>query len=193
MNEVSTLLPRPKIQVFRWIKEIVGTLGFIVAVFTLLQLAMPRSVVHGRSMEPNFEEGQRLVISRVNYLFGEPQRGDIIVFNPPDQDEGEPSLIKRVIGIPGDTVEFRDQQLYVNGIVLEETYINEPCTRSSCPDNQWVLGPDEYFMMGDNRNHSRDSRRFGPVPKENIVGEALLRFWPPQNVGIIHQYKFTGE
>lgn len=191
MTDLPIEYPRPKVQPLGWLREIVSTVVFIVAVFTLLQLALPRSVVHGKSMEPNFEEGQRLVISRLNYLFGQPQRGDIIVFNPPNQDPDEPSLIKRVIGIPGDVIEMRDQQLYINGELQVEPYINEPCDRSHCPDKRWELGPDEYFMMGDNRNHSNDSRRFGPVPRENVVGEALLRFWPPQNIGIIHQYKFS--
>lgn len=190
LQESQTELPRPKVQVFGWLREIISTLVFVIAVFTLLQLAMPRSIVHGRSMQPSFHDGERLVISRLNYLFGQPQRGDIIVFNPPGYDADDPSLIKRVIGIPGDVIEIKDQLVYVNGQQLDETYINEPCNRSSCQDNRWELGPDEYFMMGDNRNNSRDSRRFGPVPRENIVGEALFRFWPPQSIGIIHRYKF---
>lgn len=183
--------PRPRLGRGGWGREIVSTAIFVVAVFTLLQLAMPRSVVHGSSMEPNFIENQRLVISRVHYLFGEPQRGDIIVFNSPSPREpDEPSLVKRVIGLPGETIEFRDQQLYINGELMEEPYINGPCTSFRCRDNVWELGPDEYFMMGDNRNVSNDSRAFGPVPRENLVGEVLLRFWPLDKVGVVQQYRF---
>ncbi len=182
---------RPRLGRSGWGQEIVSTAIFVVAVFTLLQLAMPRSVVHGSSMEPNFVENQRLVISRVHYLFGDPQRGDIIVFNSPSPREpDEPSLVKRVIGLPGETIEFRDQQLYINGELMEEPYINGPCTSFRCRDNIWELGPDEYFMMGDNRNVSNDSRAFGPVPRGNLVGEVLLRFWPLDKVGVVQQYRF---
>lgn len=180
--------PRPKVLPFRLIRETLSTVAFVIAVFTLLQLAIPRSVVEGRSMQPTLQTGQRLVISRVNYLVSPPQYGDIIVFNSPAPlRDNEPPLIKRVIGLPGDTIEIRDLQVYRNGEQLDEPYINEVCRSNKCPDNTWVLGSDEYFMMGDNRNHSRDSREFGPVPGGNIVGEALIRFWPLTDIGIIHR------
>ncbi|GAB4526379.1 MAG: signal peptidase I [Anaerolineae bacterium] len=186
-------LPRPRVRQPGLLREIISTIAFVIAAFTLLQLALPRSVVHGRSMDPTLGEGQRLIISRLNYLFGEPQRGDIVVFNSPEPlNEGEPPLIKRLIGKPGDVVEIRDRLVYVNGEVLNEPYINEPC-QSKCADNRWELGPEEYFMMGDNRNHSNDSRAFGVVPRENIIGEALFRFWPLDSIGSIHQSRFPSE
>jgi len=186
--------PRPRLRLLGWGRELLGTAAFLIAVFTLLQLALPRSVVHGTSMEPSFSEGQRLVISRLNYLFGDPQRGDIVVFNSPNPlRDNEPSLIKRVIGMPGDTIEFIDQQLYVNNVLLDEPYINEPCAARDCEDELWELGPDEYFVMGDNRNVSRDSRAFGPVPGENIIGEALLRFWPIPAIDVVDHYRFPME
>ena len=167
---------------------------FAVAIFTLFELAMPRSIVDGRSMEPNFVNGQRLVISRVHYWLGEPERGDIIVFNSPKpRSENESALVKRVIGLPGDTIEFIDQQLYINGELVEEPYISEPCSRYRCEDEVWHLGPDEYFMMGDNRNVSNDSRAFGPVPQENVVGEVLFRYWPLEQFGIVQKYRFPAE
>lgn len=184
--------PRPTLRPWEWVREIISTLVFLVAVFTLLQLAMPRSVIHGASMEPSFAEGQRLVISRLHYLFGDPERGDIVVFNSPAPlRDNEPSLIKRVIGVPGDMIEWRDSQLYINGAVFDEPYIDEACRK--CGDNHWELGPDEYFVMGDNRNHSRDSREFGLVPRENFIGEALIRFWPLGNIGMVDQYRFPSE
>ena len=131
-------LPRPRVGQFRIIKELIGSIVFLVAVFTLLQLALPRSEVHGRSMEPTFVEGQRLIISRVNYMVGNPQRGDILVFNSPQSDSDDPSLIKRVVGLPGELVEIRDQEVYINGERLDEPYIKEPCTRQ-CRDRQWQL------------------------------------------------------
>ena len=179
-------LPRPRVGQFRMMKELIGTIVFLIAVFTLLQLALPRSEVHGRSMEPTFVEGQRLIISRVNYMVGNPQRGDVLVFNSPQSDSDDPSLIKRVVGLPGELVEIRDQEVYINGERLDEPYIKEPCTRQ-CRDRQWQLENDEYFVMGDNRNVSNDSRAFGPIKHSAIIGEALFRYWPLNAIGFIHQ------
>ncbi|PJF28909.1 MAG: signal peptidase I [Phototrophicales bacterium] len=179
-------LPRPRIGQFRAVKEVISTLLFLIAVFTLLQLALPRSEVHGRSMEPTFVEGQRLIISRINYMLGDPQRGDIVVFNSPQARDDDPSLIKRVIGLPGELVEIRDREVYINGERLDEPYIKEPCTRQ-CRDRQWQLANDEYFVMGDNRNVSNDSRAFGPIKHSAIIGEALFRYWPLNAIGFIHR------
>jgi len=178
--------PRPRVGKYRIIKEIVDVGVFLVAVFTLLQLALPRSEVHGKSMEPTFVEGQRLIISRVNYMIGDPQRGDIVVFNSPESDNDDPSLIKRVVGLPGETVEIKEREVYINGVKLNEPYIKEPCTRY-CRDRQWILADDEYFVMGDNRNVSNDSRAFGPIKHSAIIGEALFRYWPLSAIGFIHQ------
>ena len=184
--------PRPAIRLPGIWREGFDLLAMVVLVFVLVELAIPRFMVEGRSMQPNFQDGQRLIVSRVHYLFGNPGRGDIVVFNSPRNPDGEP-LIKRVIGLPGETVEIREQMVYVNGVPLEEPYINEPCTPSHCRDNMWELGTDEYFFMGDNRNHSNDSRRFGPVNYENIIGETLICYWPPSNWGIVTQIGFPAE
>lgn len=183
-----TSFPRPRVERFRFLRELSGTLLFGVAVFVFFQLAIPQSMVDGRSMEPTFEDGQRLFISRVNYMVNDPQRGEIIVFNSPDPLEvNEPPLIKRIVGMPGDVVEIIETEIYVNGELLNEPYINEPCRNFQCPDNRWELGPNQYFLMGDNRNHSRDSRDFGPVAGDHIIGEAVLRFWPPQDFALLHR------
>lgn len=184
--------PRPPLKSHGWLFDAFGTILLVIVVYTLVELAIPRFLVDGRSMQPSFFDGQRLIVSRVNYLFGIPQRGDIIIFNSPQQPNSEP-LIKRVIGLPGETVEIRHTIVFVNGVQLSETYINEPCTETNCRDNTWVLGPDEYFVMGDNRNHSNDSRRFGPIPRENIIGEALVRYWPPQDWGIVIRWRFEAS
>jgi signal peptidase I len=142
-------------------------------------------------MEPNFETGQFLIVSRVNYLIGEPERGDIVVFHYPGNPDED--YIKRVIGLPGQMVEIRETQVYVDGQLLSEPYINEQCTEGRCPDESWELGPDEYFVMGDNRNRSSDSRSFGPVLREYIVGEVLVRYWPPEDWGIVNQIAYPGD
>lgn len=141
-------------------------------------------------MQPNFHTGQVLMVSRVNYLLGNPERGQIVVFNPPNQPPDEPPYIKRVIGLPGETVEIRDTLVYINGQQISEPYINEPCLPTNCRDQVWTLGADEYFMMGDNRNHSSDSRRFGAVSRDRIIGEALVRYWPPSDWGIVSNIRY---
>ncbi len=164
------------------------------AIYALVNLTTVRFIVDGVSMAPNFETGQFIIVSRANYLFGEPERGDIAVFHFP-QDPTE-DYIKRVIGLPGDTIEFRSQQVYVNGELLYEPYINEPCEPRNCPDAVYTMGPDHYFLMGDNRNHSSDSRAFEGrgeegeefrVRREHIVGEAIIRYWPQDAWGIINR------
>jgi signal peptidase I len=169
----------------RLLRELIETAALIAVLYALVNLATARYVVDGLSMEPNFHNGQYLIVSRVNYLFGAPEHGDIVVFHYPNDPEKD--YIKRVIGIPGDVIELRDQAVYVNGEMIDEPYINEPCsaTVSLCRDEQWELGAGEYFMMGDNRNHSSDSRAFGPVNERFIVGEALLRYLPIQDWGLL--------
>ncbi len=168
-------------------RELVSTVIFVVAVTVLFDLAIPRSLVDGHSMEPTFYGDDRLVVSRIHYLLGEPERGDILVFNSlvPSESQRGVMLIKRVVGLPGETVTLRNQQIYIDGVPLAETYIKEPCGLMRCSDNIWSLGEDEYFMMGDNRNNSRDSRRFGPVPISKIVGQVVLRYWPLPSIGMI--------
>jgi signal peptidase I len=168
---------RPRLRTKRWLTELVQTAVFIVAMVALVNLSTARAVVDGPSMEDTLYTGQFLLISRLHYLFGDIHNGDIAVFFPPNEDD---RLIKRVIGSPGDTIEIRNKLVYRNGVQLDETYfVNGPCT-SRCNDEIWELGENEYFFMGDNRNRSRDSRVFGPVPKENIIGRAIIRYLPPQ-------------
>lgn len=176
----------------RFFREIIETLALVVGIFTLVNLATARFVVDGHSMLPNFDTGQWLLISRAHYLLGEPQRGDIVVFHYP-RDPAQ-DYIKRLIGLPGDTVEIRGTQVLVNGIELQEPYINEACLPAQCPDRMWQLGADEFFLMGDNRNHSSDSRvdSVGVIHRRYIVGEALVRYWPPSAWGIVTDIGFPG-
>jgi signal peptidase I len=176
--------PRPKLRrqgFASFAREILETLVLVVAIYSLVRLATASFMVVGPSMQPNFYDYQFLLVSRVNYLLGNPARGDIIVFHYPRDPEQD--YIKRVIGVPGDTVEIHDEQVYVNGVALSEPYINEPCR--TCSTGSWTLGPDQFFVMGDNRNHSSDSRYFGLVDRHFIVGQALIRYWPPGNWGIV--------
>ncbi|MBK9125434.1 MAG: signal peptidase I [Chloroflexi bacterium] len=189
-------IPRPRLRRPGILREILNNLFFIVCALIIAEMAFPRSTIDGPSMQPTLFTGQHLLISRIDYLLGEPKPGDIAVFDAP----GEPveMLIKRVIGVPGDTIEIkvfpaeRDAngavitagyaEVYRNGELLDEPYfVNRPCT--NCPSRAWDLGPNEYFLMGDNRNESKDSRQFGPVTRDRIVGRAIWRYLPPQDFG----------
>ncbi len=139
--------------------------------------------VKGASMEPNFEDGQYLVIDEVSYRFRNPERGEVIIFRyPPDPSQ---FYIKRIIGLPDETVEIVDGRVKILnserplGFVLDETGYLPPTIMTSGEVEQ-KLGPEEYFVMGDNRQSSFDSRRWGILPRANITGRVWLRAWPPQ-------------
>lgn len=140
--------------------------------------------VLGQSMEPNFGNGDYLIVDEISYRFSEAQRGDIIVFRFP-QDPSQ-KFIKRVIGLPGETVEIKEGNVYIDKegarYLLKEGYL--PQDLKTQGNFSLTLKEKEYFVMGDNRNYSYDSRRFGPLPKENIIGKVLIRAWPISNFKI---------
>jgi signal peptidase I len=131
-------------------------------------------------MEPNVHNGEYVIVNKTAYWFGHnPQRGDVVVFQAPDQPQND--RVKRVIGLPGDKVEVRsDGTVYVNGQQLEEPYLPPHHSGTS---GTWTVPEDEYFVMGDNRSVSYDSREGGPVPRSNIIGKAWLIIWPLHDWG----------
>lgn len=136
-------------------------------------------IVKGESMEPNFSDGDYLIVDEISYRFKSPERGEVIVFDPPTNKSVR--YIKRVIALPGETVEMKSGKITIydnNGsLVLDEAgYI--PQGYNTFGDVRISLGPDEYFVLGDNRSASLDSRSFGFLPSENIVGRVYLRAWP---------------
>lgn len=171
-------LPRPPLRGQSFLRDIVDTILLVVAIYTLISLTLPRYIVEGASMQPNFETGQWIIVSRLAYLFGQPQRGDVVILDFP---EPEKDLIKRLIGLPGETVEIHDGLVYINGEPLNEPYLNAPPRYRG----EWTLGPNEYFVLGDNRNNSRDSHAFGPVTADHIIGRALAVYWPPPSWGLV--------
>jgi signal peptidase I len=192
MTTLTQMKPRPNLQRPTFVREILETIILIGLVYTLVNLATVRFYIEGPSMQPNFWAGQFLIVSRASYMLGNPQRGDIVVFDAPGDDDtpDNPLLIKRLIGLPNETVEFNNGDVFINGTKLDQPFTNEQDCRTSCKDQTWHLGPDEYIFMGDNRNNSRDSRVFGPVTKDRIIGEAIVRYWPPKDWGIVTHYKF---
>lgn len=181
---------RPRLRLPGIMDEIIRTVIFIVIVTVFFDMAVPRSLVDGRSMQPTFEDSERLIVSRLHYFVTLPDRGDIIVFNSVDPNDPDVMLIKRVVGLPGETVTFINQNVYINGVLLDEPYIKEACSEFRCPDNEIILGAEEYFVMGDNRNNSQDSRRLGAIPINHIVGRVVFRYWPPERVGLIEHQNY---
>lgn len=169
-----TILPILDIKFIRY--YLAGGIGFVIAIVLLLNLTTLRFVVDGSSMSPTFETGHYLLVSRVHYLLDTPQRSDLITFHLTDNPGHD--VIKRVIALPGETIEFRDTGVYINGIQLDEPYIAEVCNINFCADAIWQIGLDEYFVLGDNRNESSDSRFFGMINIDDIVGKVIVRYYP---------------
>jgi len=143
-------------------------------------------IVKGDSMVPNFHSGDYLIIDEISYRFSEPKRGEVIVFKYPENPSQK--FIKRIIGVPGETVEVKDGQVLLydkdnNPQVLEETYL--PSSNETYGNLKVSLGDDQYFVLGDNRPYSSDSRTWGTLPRENIIGRVLIRVFPLASLGKI--------
>jgi signal peptidase I len=155
-------------------REIIETLLLTFFIFWIVNSLIGRYRIDGSSMNPTLEDGQYLLISNVSYYLDEPQQGDIIVFHHPRSDL---NLIKRVIGLPGDHIEIANQTVAVNGVILDEPYVNaEPSYNGN-----WDVPQGQYFVLGDNRNNSSDSHTWSFLPEENVVGKALFIYWPPSD------------
>jgi len=169
----------------RILREVVITVLIAVAVFACLRLTMQSYTVVMSSMEPNFEQGDCIMVNKVSYGSSQPQRGEVIVFNPPFYSPHP--YIKRVIGLPGDIVEIKNGKVSINGTPLQEEYImapsNEPMPAIQVPD-------DQYFVLGDNRNSSNDSHNGWMVPRDNIIGKAWFVYWPPSKWGLVKHYSY---
>jgi len=171
--------------------ELAQTLLLAAALFLLVNALTARIRVEGPSMENNLFDGDVVIVNRLAYRWDSPERGDIVVFHYPlDPDR---RLIKRVIGLPGDEVHIQGDQVFINGVPLEETFLPPLADNRSDPtlDSTWILGPDEVFVMGDNRDHSHDSRHWGPLAIESIIGKAVFIYWPPSQIGPIPHVNLT--
>jgi len=172
----------------RILREVGIIILIAVAVFVLLRLTVQSYTVVMSCMEPNFEEGECIMVNKVSYHSSGPQRGDVIVFNPPPPNEDSPyPFIKRVIGLPGETVEIEEGKVFIDGIPLEEEYImespNYTMSAQEIPEN-------EYFVLGDNRNNANDSHYGWTVPRDNIIGRAWFIYWPPSKLGVVKHYSY---
>jgi len=162
------------------LREIIETVVLTLVIFFLIQTVVRNFRVVGTSMEPNLHTGEYLIVDKVSYRLGPPQRGDVIVFEPPVSAEGD--YVKRVIGLPGELVEVQNGEVLVNGKPIAEPYAVRPASYSM---DARRVGPDELFVLGDNRNMSSDSHSWGMLPMDKVVGKALVSYWPPSLWGVI--------
>jgi len=165
--------------------EFIKTVIFIVILAAVIRLFVIQPfIVDGQSMEPNFENNDYLITEKISFKLRPITRGEVVILRPPDN----PSVnyLKRIVAIPGDTIEIKDGQVAVNGKTIIESYIDGQKTLTvNNQDLKVTLTQDAYFAMGDNRNHSRDSREVGPIPKENIVSHVWVRLFPFDQIKLI--------
>ncbi len=159
--------------------------------FVGVRLVLQQYTIEQTSMSPTLENGQHILITKPVPLLqdADPERGEIIVFNPPDSP-GTTPLIKRVVGLPGETVEINSGHVYVNGALLDEPYIKDQPRYSIGPV---TVPPEHYFVLGDNRNNSRDSHVGWTVPEDDILGTAWLSIWPPDRWGLAPSYAYASH
>lgn len=139
-------------------------------------------VIPSGSMEPTLTEGDMIMVNKITYRFTPPKRGDIIVFKYPVDPSRD--FVKRLIGLPGEVVQIKDSTLYINGRVVDQPYL--PKGLRYADFGPVTVDKDSYFMMGDNRNDSQDSRYWGDMPKKNIIGKAVLIYWPLSRIRLLH-------
>lgn len=201
MNDSSTPepenKPRKKSKARETVETVVVALGL--ALVTRAAVAEPR-YIPSESMLPTLKVQDRLIVEKISNYTQRYQRGDILVFYPPSETHENPSVladtlkwlgfstspayIKRVIGLPGETIEVREGKVWINGKALnEQSYIKEPPVYDMPPVK---IPPGHFFMMGDNRNNSMDSHVWGPLPIKNVIGHAAFRFWPLQRIGTLN-------
>jgi len=177
-----------------FILDMIETLVMALAVFVIVYLFLfqPHQV-RGSSMYPNFHDGEYILTDKISYRLGEPKRGDVVVFRAPRNEEYD--YIKRIVGLPGDTIRIDGGRIFLNNSLINEAYLPKDHITSAggfIKAGQIATVPKEqYFVLGDNRNHSSDSREWGFVPKENIIGKAWLRYWPPERFGKIKEVELN--
>lgn len=199
------------------LREIIETLVIALIIFVAVRAVVLNFRVDGHSMDPNLDDNEMLLVNRnayfsydedtwfgwipgvdaeegdIVYPFGKPERGDIVVLNPPESASADKPYIKRVIGEPGESIEIRDGHVFINGQQLEEPYLDEVETK--CEPSRNVCGPltipdDSVLVLGDNRVNSEDSRIFGVVPIDNIIGKTWITYWPKDDIGIVPHFDY---
>ena len=164
----------------RFAKDVLEIVLISLMLFVSINAVSARIRIESVSMQPTLYAGNFVVVNKVSYKFGQPNRGDIIVFRYPPDPKQDP-YIKRVIGLPGESVQIKDDRVYINGVRISEPYLSLQTHHGG----EWTVPQDALFVMGDNRNNSSDSRSWGVVPIENVIGKAALVYWPPQKWDVL--------
>lgn len=173
------------------VREIAETVALFVAVFIVSQAMLGNFVIEQESAKPNFMPGERILVDKLVYRVGGIHRGDLVVTRSPRN--GSEDLFKRVIGLPGETVQITpDNRVLINGLQLDETYLPAGAQSNRYGVKETVLGAGEYFVMGDNRSNSQDSRAWGAVKTDDLVGRAWLRYWPLERLVLIGGVAYAG-
>ncbi len=178
-NTVSLPSKVPVPQLWSWLRDLAETLLLAILLYAGINALTGRYQVINVSMQPTLYEGQYLIVSKLSYRLRDPARGEIVVLEPPPGQSDDTPLIKRIVGLPGDHVEARNGRIWVNGVVLNEPYVSGPVAYT----DSWVVGADEYFVLGDNRNSSSDSHNWGTITREALIGKAVFRYWPFNEFG----------
>ncbi len=165
--------------VLRFLADLLETLILSVVLFVGINAITARVRVDGSSMDPTLANGEFVLVNKLAYRLGSPERGDVIVFYFPRDPNQE--YIKRLIGLPGDVIKIANGRVYVNGQQLTEPYIAAEPTYSG----EWTVPQGHYFVLGDNRNNSYDSHNWGPVPADYVIGKSILIYWPMARFGLI--------
>jgi len=171
--------------VVRIVREVVITVLIALAIFVPLKTTVQAYEVQYSCMLPNIEDGDWIIVDKAVFHFVDPERGEVIVFQPPDEVQSEYPFIKRVIGMPGETVEVHDDSVFIDGVALDESYIRDVPRYEMAAT---VIPEAEYFVLGDNRNSANDSHNGWTVPRENVIGKAKLTYWPLQRWTVIRHY-----
>ena len=164
-------------------RELLVTAILALIIFFVVQTTLQTYIVIGPSMQPNLEDGQRLMVNKVVYRFHQPERGDVVVFQSPNNHQED--YIKRIIALPEDTVEIKNGAVYINSSKLDEPYIK---SQPGYTLAKLKIEEDSYFVLGDNRNNSNDSHHGWVVPRQNLVGKAWLSIWPMDTWQIVPDY-----
>jgi signal peptidase I len=178
--------------------DILEVIVFAVGVFFFIYLLIMRPhKISGQSMMPNFLDSEYILTEKVTYYTRNPERGDVIVFNPPPEVTTTDEFIKRIIGLPGETVKVSGGHVYINDKLLEEPYLKDTVYTGGgtflSEDVEYKVPDGEYFVMGDNRPNSSDSRYWGPITKKEMSGKAWIVYWPASQVGSVKMPSYSFE
>ena len=174
----------------RILREIAITVLIAVAIFVPLKSTIQGYRVQYSCMLPSIEDGDWIIVNKASYSFSDPKRGDVIVFNPREGVGSEYPFIKRIIGLPGETVGIKNGQVFIDNTPINEPYVFPEPPRSNTDFGPQTMGDGQYFVLGDNRNNSNDSRAWGPISRSDIIGKAKFVYWPPSKWGPIDHYSY---